>query len=236
MHSLVQFTAPSSPCGYLPDRVWRLGYEIVGEISPEEYLDRLRHGWRRFGFALFRPKCPSCQACQSLRVLVEHFRPNRSQRRAWKANEDVRVVVGAPSVSDEKLELYDRFHAFQVDRKDWPEHEPKEERSYIESFVDNPFPTQEWCYYLGDRLLGVGYVDFLSGAMSAIYFYYDPRERSRSLGTFNVLSIIQDAFERQIPHLYLGFFVKGCASLEYKANFTPNQVFDWDESWFDFQA
>jgi len=132
MHSLFQFTATPSPCGYLPGRIWRLGYQIVGEISPHEYQQRLMHGWRRFGFSLFHPQCPQCQACQSIRVVVDRFRPNRSQRRARKANQDLRIVVGEPTVSDEKLDLYDRFHAFQVDNKDWPAHAPKEESSYAE--------------------------------------------------------------------------------------------------------
>jgi arginine-tRNA-protein transferase len=204
-------------------------------MTPQEYQERLILGWRRFGFSIFRPKCPNCRACQSLRVLVEQFRPNRSQRRALKANRDVEVVIGEPTATDEKLALYDRFHAFQVDNKDWPEHAPKEVSSYIESFVDNPFPTQEWQYYIGEKLVGVGYVDLLPVAMSAIYFFYDPNERHRSLGTFNVLSIIQEASRRGIPHLYLGYFVEGCRSLEYKANFVPNQVIS-SSVWFDFRV
>jgi arginyl-tRNA--protein-N-Asp/Glu arginylyltransferase len=236
MHSLFQFVAPPSPCGYLPDRVWRLGYEIVRDITPVEYRKRLEEGWRRFGFALFRPRCPDCQACQSLRVPVATFRPNRSQRRAWRDNQDLRVVVGPPSVTDEKLELYDRFHDFQTEQKGWPLHAPKEEDSYAESFVDNPFPTQEWCYYLGDRLVGVGYADCLPGAMSAIYFFYDPAERQRSLGTFNVLRLLTEAVRRGIPHLYLGYFVEGCRSLEYKSNFCPNQVLGAGGRWVDFHS
>ena len=72
------------------------------------------------------------------------------------------------------------------DEKGWPDHGPKDPADYADSFVDNPFPTEEWCYYLGDRLVGVGYVDVLPDGLSAIYFFYDPDERDRSLGTFNV--------------------------------------------------
>ena len=34
---------------------------------------------------------------------------------------------------------------------------------YLESFVHNPFVTQEWCYPVGDPLVGVGYVDHQPG-------------------------------------------------------------------------
>ena len=151
-------------------------------------------------------------------------------------NQDVTLVIGPPSVSDEKLDLYDRFHAFQAENKSWPEHAPKEESSYAESFVDNPFPTQEWCYYLDGRLIGVGYVDGLPSALSAIYFFYEPDLRQRSLGTLNVLRILREAARQNISYLYMGYYVAGCRSLEYKANFLPNQVVDSVGRWENFRS
>jgi leucyl-tRNA---protein transferase len=236
MEALFSFHAPPSPCGYLPSEVWQLEYEHFARLTPAEYMARLRAGWRRFGHSLFHNRCPSCQSCRSLRVLVDQFRPNRSQRRCWKKNaESVRLHVGKPSVNPLKLRLYDRFHAFQSEHKDWPLHPAKDAASYGESFVANPFPTQEWCYCLGERLVGVGYVDDLPGGLSAIYFFYDPEERQRSLGTYNVLQIIESARMRGIRHVYLGYFVEGCQSMEYKAGFTPNQILYPDGEWRDFR-
>lgn len=235
MESLFHYVAPPSSCGYLPQETWRLEYEFVRQMTPVEFSQRLLAGWRRFGGMLFRPQCPACTACQSLRIDVERFQPNRSQRRCWAANAGtVEVRIGAPAVSPEKLDLYDRYHAFQADFKGWPCHEPKDADEYARSFVDNPFPTLEWCFYLSGRLIGVGYVDDLPGLLSAIYFFYDPDERQRSLGTFNVLCQIKHAAARQIPFLYLGYYVRGCRSMQYKATFAPNQVLH-DEMWNDFQ-
>jgi leucyl-tRNA---protein transferase len=101
--------------------------------------------------------------------------------------------------------------------------------------VDNPFPTEEWCYYIGERLVGVGYVDVLPEGLSAIYFYYDPAERQRSLGTYNVLAILEAARQRQLPHVYLGYYVAGYRSLEYKARFRPNEVLGRDGVWQPFE-
>jgi leucyl-tRNA---protein transferase len=236
MESLCRFFAPPSRCGYLPDQVWRLEYEVVGGLTPAEYLERMRQGWRRFGDTLFRPQCPACAACRSLRVLVERFRPDRGQRRVRKANEGtIQVRIGEPAVTRAKLNLYDRYHSFQTDTKGWPEHPAKDAFSYASSFINNPFPTQEWCYYLDNRLVGVAYVDDLPGGLSAIYFFYDPEERHRSLGTWNILSIIDHARSRRIPHVYLGYFVAGCRSMEYKARFAPNQVRGSDGEWHDFR-
>jgi arginine-tRNA-protein transferase len=237
MESLYRFHTPLSPCGYLPERTAQLEYEIVSALSPDEYADRLRAGWRRFGHALFHNDCPSCTLCHSLRVIVERFQPNRSQRRCRKLNyADIRLQIGRPSVDPVKLSLYDRFHSFQSEHKGWPRNPAKDAASYAESFAENPFPVQEWCYYLGTRLVGVGYVDDLPGGLSAIYFFYEPDERQRSLGTYNVLRILDHARERRLPHVYIGYYVEGCRSMEYKATFTPNQVRRADGVWRDFRA
>jgi arginine-tRNA-protein transferase len=237
MEALFRYLAPPSSCGYLPAETWQLEYEFVAALTPAEYMERMRAGWRRFGTALFHNHCPTCSACRSLRVLVERFRPDRSQRRCRKLNDPVvRLRIGEPSVSRAKLSLYDRYHAFQSEAKGWPQHPAKSTASYFDSFVDNPFPTQEWCYYLGTRLIGVGYVDDLPGGLSAIYFFYDPEERHRSLGTYNVLRIIEHAAQRHIPHVYLGYYVVGCQSMEYKARFVPNQVLGRDGEWHDFRT
>ena len=120
MESLLHYIAPPSPCGYLPDQLWSLEYEAVAGLTAAEYQARLLANWRRFGGMLFRPRCPRCNACRSLRVLVDRFRPNRSQRRCAKLNaQPLELRIGTPTVSADKLRLYDRYHAFQTEDKDW---------------------------------------------------------------------------------------------------------------------
>lgn len=237
MESVFRFVATPSQCGYLPEQRWRLEYEIVHSLTPAEYMERLEQGWRRFGVSLFRPRCPQCNACRSIRVVVDHFRPDRSARRTRQANEGVvRLRIGKPSVTRKKLDLYDRYHAHQADFKGWPIHDAKDAQSYADSFVENPLPTQEWCYYVGDHLVGIGYVDDLPRGLSAIYFFYDPDYRDLSLGTWNILNIIDRAAELGLPHVYLGYFVEGCRSMAYKARFVPNQLLGTDGEWRDFRG
>ncbi|MFO0824129.1 MAG: arginyltransferase [Gemmataceae bacterium] len=235
MVSLVVYTPPPHPCAYLPHEQSQLTYEVVAEITPEEYLERLQSGWRRFGHSLFRPECETCRACQSLRVPIATFTPNRSQRRALAANDgEVTLRIDTPSVSTTKLDLYDKFHAAQHKDKGWPQHDPETRAAYSESFVENPIPTEEWCYWLDSRLIGVGYVDVIPDGLSAIYFYHDPEERDRSLGTYNVLCILREAARRKLSHVYLGYYVEGCRSLEYKGRFRPNEVLHPSGHWQQF--
>src|SRR5688572_17667033 len=224
--SSLTYTSPPSACSYLPDRIAQIHYELRPDISGDAYMTQLNEGWRRFGPFLFRPECPSCRMCQSLRVPVTSFRPNASQRRVWKKSDgEVTIRVNSPSSSPEKLELFARFHQHGRDAKGWPGNEPD-----LDLFLANPFPTEEWTYSLGDRLVGVGYVDTLPEGLSAIYFVYDPAEAKRSLGTCNILAMIASAQARNLPYVYLGYYVESCRSLEYKSRFRPNEMFD-GERW-----
>ena len=221
MGSVLTYITPPSPCAYLPDQATQLRYAVFENLTPPGYMHLMAHGWRRFGSAVFRPECPSCSRCLSLRVPVHGFRPSESQRRAWRQNHRELVLrIGTPSASPAAIDLFERFHRHKQEALDWPERGADD----LEHMVRNPIPTEEWAYYLGDRLVAIGYVDALPEGLSAIYFYYDPTERHRSLGTFNVLSVIDAARQRRLPHAYLGYFVESCRSLEYKARFRPNEV------------
>jgi arginine-tRNA-protein transferase len=247
METLFHYVAEPSRCGYLPEQRWSLEYLYVSAMSRAEYLQRMLEGWRRFGTMLFRPACQACTACRSLRVLAGHFQPDRSQRRCRQANEGVvELRIGMPSVTRAKLALYDRYHHFQSESKGWPPHPTRDHQGYAASFVDQPFAVEEWCYYLGGQLVAVGYVDALedrpAGAagdergLSGIYFFYEPQERQRSLGTWNVLCLLDQAVRRRLPFVYLGYYVESCRSMSYKPRFIPNQLRGTDGVWRDFRT
>jgi arginine-tRNA-protein transferase len=221
------------PCPYLPGRINRMRHEIAMDLTPAIYMSRLATGWRRFGPVMFRHECPSCRSCQSLRIPVPTFQPSASQRRVWRKNVDaVDVRIGSPSTSPEKVELLRRFHRHGHERKGWP----AEAGQDLSLFTVNPFRTEEWTFTIAGRLVAVGYVDALHEGLSAIYFFHDPRDGQRSLGTFNILAMIERARERGLPHVYLGYYVEGCPSLEYKARFGPNEVLDERAQWVPFSS
>jgi arginine-tRNA-protein transferase len=232
MKTVARWTDDPSRCEYLPDRLWRRECVYVGALDPEEYARFLQAGWRRFGRLLFRPRCPRCAACRSLRVDAARFLPDRSQRRCRRTNAGaVQLRIGAPVVTPEKLALFDRFHAERSATRGWTPHEPHDAADFEASFVDNPFSTQEWCYFLDDALAGVGYVDALPDGLSAIYFAHDPAHRARALGTWHVLCLLDRARALGLPHVYLGYHVEGCISLRYKARFRPHEVLGPDGQW-----
>jgi leucyl-tRNA---protein transferase len=237
MHTIARWADPPTRCLYQPDHISERENLWVARLEPDEYMAHMLEGWRRFGHILFRQNCSGPGACRSLRVDAVRFRPDRSQRRARKANErSVRLHIGIPAVTPEKVALFERFHADRSERRGWSSYEPGDAEELASSFLVNPFPIQEWCYFLGDVLIGIGYVDELAGGLSAIYFAHDPTYRDRSPGTWNALCLLDRASALGLPHVYLGYHVDGCPSLQYKARFRPNQRLDPGGVWRDSRS
>jgi len=226
-----KFLSSPDKCGYLPDRQWRLEYEYVSELTPAEYMAKVRDGWRKYGHALFRPVCGSCMECQPIRIVVEKFDANRSQRRSLKANQDVEIKIGPASLNRDLLDLYLKHHEHHAESIGWPEPDLRNSLSHLNSLSDNPFPIQEWCHYLNNELIGVVYVDPLPDGFSAVYSFYSPEDSKRSLGTWMILAIVERARQLGLPYVYLGYYVKDCRSMKYKAKFLPHEIRGTDGVW-----
>ncbi|MEM7262551.1 MAG: GNAT family N-acetyltransferase [Planctomycetota bacterium] len=151
------------------------------------------------------------------------FRASKSQRRVWRRNADLEIEVGDPQIDEERLDLYHRFHEERAQARGWPDREISS-TEYIETFVQNAAPTLEFRYRLDGRLVGIAYVGRSSESLNSIYAFTDPDESRRSLGTFDVLAEIEYARSEGLRHVYLGFLVRGCGSMEYKSSFRPHQL------------
>ncbi len=228
MRRLEQFVEKAHVCAYLPDESASLEVSVMLDVTPAETGALIERGWRRFGPIYFRPACTECTECVSLRVVAARFAPSKSQRRAARAAASLRRVVGAPRVDDERLDLYARWHAERQRARGWEANVQDRDRYALEFAFPHP-SAREAAYYddrSGGRLVGLGLFDETPYLLSAAFFFHDPDpEYARmSLGTVNVLSLIDDARERGIPYVYLGYRVSGCASLRYKASFRPHEL------------
>jgi arginine-tRNA-protein transferase len=213
----------------------QLEYRVVSKLSQTEYLALVQQGWRRFGQMLFRPRCPACTACQPIRVVVDKFQPDRSQRRVQKLNNDTQLTVGAPLLDRQRVDLYMRHHEHHAEQKGWQQPDPESAIGHMSSIISGPLPVLEFAYYRENKLVAVSYIDDLGEGFSGIYFYHDPDFRKYSLGTWICLSLIEVAAERGIPFVYLGYYIEGCRSMAYKGKFAPNQVLAADGIWRDFE-
>ncbi|MCS6901146.1 MAG: arginyltransferase [Myxococcales bacterium] len=225
---LKHFIEPPRACVYLPEQTAQLENKVMLDVSPEQFGEMLLRGWRRFGPFYFRPSCKACQACLSLRIPVDKFEPSATQRRAWKRIEQLRIQIGPPQVTDERLALYHRWHRFREKLRGWPESKLEREEYQLEFAFPHP-AAREITYHDdhapgGSRLIGVGLCDETPVGWSAIYFFYDPEYARWSPGVLNILFQILQVRTRGLSHLYLGYWVEGCPSMRYKSTFRPYEI------------
>ncbi len=214
-------SSSSEPCPYLPGRVARMPLRRPRRpLRPEEFDERLAGGDRRVGPMLYRTDCPDCRACEPLRIAVDRFQPSRSQQRVWRRNEDLRVEVGPAVGSPDRLHLFNRH---KLERGLSRSGEPMSMEHYEGWFVRTCTTTVEMRFLLGERLLGLGILDLGARDSSSVYFFFDPDEGRRSLGTFSVLAEIAWLRQRGGRHHYLGLYVADCRHLLYKASFFPHE-------------
>jgi leucyl-tRNA---protein transferase len=217
---------PPFPCPYLPDRLSRNITILARHLPAGVYHAFMDLNFRRMGRLFYRPDCDGCAECRMLRIPVADFRPSRAQRRCWSQNSDLLSEVGEPRLDAERERLYAEYLAA---RHHGPmDGSPGELRDFL---YTSSIETVEVLYRLGGRIVAVGIADLEPLAMSAVYCYFDPRLSSRSLGVFNVLSLVEQCRKRELPHLYLGYYVAGSPRMGYKAGFRPCEQLGPDGRW-----
>ena len=195
---------------------------LMTGVSPAELEKLLERGWRRFGPVYFRPVCAGCDECISVRVPVADFSPSVNLKRVRRRAAHLRVQVASPTMDAQRLALYRRWHRNREAERGWrPDGIGAE--SYAMQFCFPHPAAREFAYYEDERLVAVGIADETPQALSAVYCYHDPGRSQLSLGTWNVLYAIDYARSRGLRHVYLGYCVEGCASLNYKGRFRPQE-------------
>ncbi|QJR82423.1 arginyltransferase [Alteromonas pelagimontana] len=214
-------------CSYLPEQHEQLlVYAERDKDQATRYGQLIQAGFRRSGDQIYRPHCPSCNACQSLRIAVNQFVPSRSQTRILKRNTRLRSeLVLTPK--EEYYALYERYIGERhADGTMFPPSH-KQYESFILCHWKRPVFIEAW---KEDTLVAVAVTDDISDgcnhtAMSALYTFYAPELEKNSIGTWMILQQIAHAKQLGRQYLYLGYQIEGCNKMNYKGRFLPNERF-----------
>jgi len=224
MQELLRFVEQPRECSYLPREIAALEIRGVSAMDPLEYADLLARGYRRFGWQVFRPECPNCTKCRSVRIPVQQFIPSGSERRILRKNQSIRAELHSLFVSREHIALYNAYHRFMHGHRSWPA-QHMSAAAYHQEFLSGASGFgRQWLYFDGDRLVGVSLMDQVLGAISLVYFFYDPAWRAKSPGTFSILNQLLYAKSAGLEYAYLGYWIEECASMSYKGRFRPREV------------
>lgn len=201
---------------------------------PPEGMDRLwAAGWRHFGCQFFRYSISMSDSMEwehivPLRIAVDEFRPDRSQRRVLRRNADVRIETG-PAVIDAEREAMFLRH-----RERFRSNIPSSIRVFFPGLqVDRvPCECREFRVFVDGRLIAVSYFDVGAEALSSVYAIFEPSEGRRSPGILTMLLEIAYARESGRRFLYPGYATMGPGHYDYKKSFSGLYGLDWsDGTW-----
>ena len=219
----------SQKCAYLLDQTEQ---RLATDISehPETH-DRLAEtGFRRVENWVYKPACPNCNACQPIRVKAEQFKPSRNIARIQATNKDLRRNLTADRLG---LDHYDVFQSYLGQRHEDGQMSSMSFDEFSAMILNSPIDTMLTEYVDSeDRLMGCILVDRQRDGLSAVYSFFRPEEKKRSLGSFMIVDLIDRCNEIGLPYVYLGYYIEQSRKMSYKARFKPYQIFS-DGNWRD---
>jgi arginine-tRNA-protein transferase len=231
------FQTGQHACGYWPERLAR---DLV--LDPNDprlgsiYPQALSWGFRRSGDLVYRPHCEQCRACVPVRIPVRAFVPDRSQRRCLKQNADLVGRIVAAQRTDEQLALYQQYLRHRHPDGGMDDHGAGEFDQFLIGrwshgrFLEIREPGEPG---QRGRLLAVAVTDVTDNALSAVYTFYAQDAAARGLGTLAILRQIEWAVREGLEHVYLGYWIRGHAKMDYKRRFHALEAYD-GRQWRDF--
>ena len=209
-------------CPYLEDQIARMPLRMpLVQITPAQADLRLAAGHRRTGEFVYQTQCPTCEACQPIRVIVPEYSFSRNQRRVL-ARGDRRLLqrIGSLKSDQQRVNLFNKHRRLRGLSKAEGDIDLEE---YVWGFVRSCFESFEMTYWLDDRLVALAVCDIGRHSLSAVYTFYDPEVNAVGLGTYSILKQIQFCQLRNLRFLYLGFYVEQSPHMVYKSRFKPHE-------------
>ncbi|GAA4764810.1 arginyltransferase [Stakelama sediminis] len=193
----------------------------AGELN--DALGRI--GFRRSQSVAYRPSCAGCNACVSVRVVADEFRPNATQRKLLRRHSDLEINACRPWATDEQFQLLRRYLKARhpeggmatMDEGDYADMvEQSPVTSYVIEYREPSVDGRK------GRLVGACITDQQADGLSMIYSFFLADDDSRpGLGNFIILDHILRSRRAGLPYVYLGYWVKGSARMAYKTRYKP---------------
>jgi arginine-tRNA-protein transferase len=229
LHKLQFYVTTGYTCGYLPNR---MAQSLIAApqhlVDANVYSGLIQQGFRRSGKFSYRPHCENCQECVPVRVVLETFSPNRSQKRAFKQHQNLTTTILPIGFHEEHYALYASYQrARHTDDKTADQMEPDSDSQENDVEQYQSFLCQSNVesvlveFREGDQLKMVSVIDIVRDGVSAVYTFYDTSDSTTSYGTYNVLWQALWAQTLGLPYLYLGYWIKDSRKMAYKQNYKP---------------
>lgn len=232
LNKLQFYVTTGYTCGYLPNK---LAQSLIATpqhlIDAHIYSGLIQQGFRRSGKFAYRPHCENCRECIPVRIKLNDFVPNRSQKRAFKQHQNLTTTILPIAYHKEHYTLYaayqDARHAESEKSSDHESYSTPdiEKIEQYQSFLCQTNVESVMVEFReNDQLKMVSVIDIVLDGISAVYTFYDTRDARSSLGTYNVLWQAEWAKSLNFPYLYLGYWIRESKKMAYKQNYKPLEM------------
>ncbi len=212
-------------CGYLPNK---LAQSLIAApqhlVNAKVYNSLIQQGFRRSGKFAYRPHCENCRECIPVRIIVQSFIPNRSQKRAFKQHQNLTVTILPVAFHEEHYALYATYQRTRHSDHAQPDKitEPMDDAEQYKSFLCQSNVESVLVEFReNDQLKMVSVIDIVNDGISAVYTFYDTNDEKASYGTYNIMWQTEWTKNLGLPYLYLGYWIKDSQKMAYKQNYKP---------------
>ncbi|RED53401.1 arginyltransferase [Aestuariispira insulae] len=212
-------------CPYLKGEAEQQLFAELPSSNAQGLFEELSHaGFRRSHQIIYRPSCPNCDGCKSVRIPAHEFKWSKSWKRVMKRNQDLTMDQVGLRVTREQFEL---FSTYVRSRHGDGEMAEMNEQDYLGLVLASPVHTTIFEFRGPDgRLRAACLCDMLRDGVSAVYSFFDPAYERDSLGSYMILKLIEWTKAQTMDHVYLGFWVDNSPKMAYKRRFAPLEFFD----------
>jgi arginine-tRNA-protein transferase len=161
-----------------------------------------------------------------VRIPVALFEDSRSWRRVRGANADLTTRRAPPRATADQFALFSRYQLArhgdgEMARMGLSDYQTMVEVGAMDSMVLEARDAEQ-------RLIGACLTDRMASGLSAVYSFFDPAQPRRSLGSFLILKLIDEARAIGLEHVYLGYWIAESRKMAYKARFRPLEALGRD--------
>ena len=138
------------------------------------------------------------------------------------SNRGVTAALRPARATSEQFDLFARYQVGRHDEGDMARMDFADYRTMIEVGAANSFVAE---FRDSDAsLVAACLVDRLGKGLSAVYSFYEPHARRRSLGSLVILWLVQEARRLGLVHVYLGYWIAESRKMSYKSSFRPLEI------------
>ena len=215
-------------CGYLRQRN---AQSIVATpckgIGTNAYNDLIKKGFRRSGQYVYKPHCADCKSCIPIRINSHDFIPSRSQKRVIKKHNHLSMKILPLRFNEDHFELYVNY---QKNRHKTSSESESDISDYNDFLAQSNVNSKIFEFRDMNELKIVSIIDLVDDGISAVYTFFDVKDKSASYGTFSILKLIDYCKKNELTYLYLGYWINESRKMRYKINFKPYELMI-DDTW-----